>query len=320
MIEQDPLYGTTVWWRLCEWMEQHVRRRVAVDKVPKDLRHLLLNDTRARMARKSLSCHGVLPVEVHQDTWGLKPDWRTLLTKPVTVFLTKSDNPEMAHCCDCLQLLPSSSMSRIEIYGGHRYKLLCGPCFLRKWGTPCMRCGEKFLDGWSYCKPCRQALLEEAEAEHTRPCGQCSAIFFPGPTWPAGAYYSSIPRSRASLLCTPCHARDLHAIRKRLGEQRRRAERFGRAATLTEEEWLVTLEHFEYQCAYCQREAAQAIDHFHPLHLGGGTTADNCAPVCWTCNTSKHKKTPEEWVQECPRVAKPERVERVRAYLASRRG
>lgn len=51
-------------------------------------------------------------------------------------------------------------------------------------------------------------------------------------------------------------------------------------------------------CAYCglRLEAACfSIDHLQPRALGGGNENDNLLPVCASCNSSKGKKTLEQF-------------------------
>lgn len=71
-------------------------------------------------------------------------------------------------------------------------------------------------------------------------------------------------------------------------------------ATLTLMDWFVTLEDFDWQCAYCQARSFQIMCHAFPL-VEKGTTPENCVPACYAC---------------C-RYRKAENV-RVHTYLASR--
>jgi hypothetical protein len=71
-------------------------------------------------------------------------------------------------------------------------------------------------------------------------------------------------------------------------------------ATLTLMDWLVTLEDFHWQCAYCQAKPFQVMCHVAPLSVGG-TTPENCVPACYSC--CRYRKTGDV---------------RVRAYLANR--
>lgn len=61
------------------------------------------------------------------------------------------------------------------------------------------------------------------------------------------------------------------------------ARTLGADATLTLVEWLVTLEDFDWQCAYCQSKPFQMMSHVIPLPVGG-TVPENCVPACYGCN------------------------------------
>lgn len=76
-----------------------------------------------------------------------------------------------------------------------------------------------------------------------------------------------------------------------------RARREGLPATLTEEQWQETLEHFKHVCAYCGTHSWRCVEHATPLPLGG-TTVDNCVPACPMCNVLKRGKTLEEMAVE----------------------
>ena len=78
------------------------------------------------------------------------------------------------------------------------------------------------------------------------------------------------------------------------------ARRLHAQATLTLVDWLMTLDDFDWQCAYCQAKPFQVMSHFVPLPTGG-TTPDNCVPACYSCRASRRKGT--------------DRVDHVQAYL-----
>lgn len=78
----------------------------------------------------------------------------------------------------------------------------------------------------------------------------------------------------------------LTRIGDRVWRARERAIQTNLPATLTVEQWLRTLEHFKWKCAYCGQRLGIIIEHFIPLPLAG-TTADNCVPSCYACNARK---------------------------------
>lgn len=79
---------------------------------------------------------------------------------------------------------------------------------------------------------------------------------------------------------------------ERLASQLSRARRAGVPATLTLYEWIGTLAAFDGKCAYCRVADFTCMEHFIPVELGGGTTADNCVPSCQSCNMLKKAKHP----------------------------
>jgi hypothetical protein len=62
-------------------------------------------------------------------------------------------------------------------------------------------------------------------------------------------------------------------------------------ATLTLAEWLDTLNHFHWRCAYCGEKSFEVMSHITPLP-DGGTTVDNCVPGCYTCIRNNRKDNP----------------------------
>jgi hypothetical protein len=65
----------------------------------------------------------------------------------------------------------------------------------------------------------------------------------------------------------------LTRIGDRVWQARERALQTNLPATLTVKQWLRTLEHFKWKCAYCGQRLGIIIEHFIPLPLAG-TTAD----------------------------------------------
>lgn len=72
-------------------------------------------------------------------------------------------------------------------------------------------------------------------------------------------------------------------VRNHLG----RAREAGTPATLTLNQWLSTLDEFDWMCAYCHNRPYRVLEHARPLSAGGGTTVENCFPSCLNCNARK---------------------------------
>lgn len=68
-----------------------------------------------------------------------------------------------------------------------------------------------------------------------------------------------------------------------------RAKNFGQPATLTLDQWLAVLNHFDRKCAYCQAKPYEVLEHFIPLSVNslGSTAVENCVPSCRGCNVKK---------------------------------
>lgn len=83
----------------------------------------------------------------------------------------------------------------------------------------------------------------------------------------------------------------------RVEGQCKHARTLGAGATLTLMDWLITLEDFDWQCAYCQAQPFQIMSHVIPLPLGG-TTPDNCVPACHKCNIYRRNEQVRVRVQK----------------------
>jgi len=97
--------------------------------------------------------------------------------------------------------------------------------------------------------------------------------------------------------------------------QRRHARKKNAVATLTPEQWIETLEHFDNCCVYCGEELINVQqDHVIPLSAGGGYTKKNMLPACKTCNSSKHSKELEVWYPKQPFFT-PQRLAKIHAWI-----
>lgn len=78
---------------------------------------------------------------------------------------------------------------------------------------------------------------------------------------------------------------------RRTGYNNRRAIVAGEPARLTLSQWLVTLDVFNWNCAYCGGPY-DVLEHFYPIGYGRGTTVINCVPACKLCNRRKANHHP----------------------------
>jgi len=79
---------------------------------------------------------------------------------------------------------------------------------------------------------------------------------------------------------------------------RRRARITRVLATLTAAEWEAILEAADYACIYCGSTKQITQDHLTPISRGGNHTAENVAPACGPCNSSKGAKIVTEFLAE----------------------
>ncbi len=82
-------------------------------------------------------------------------------------------------------------------------------------------------------------------------------------------------------------------------------------ATLTIDEWVAILEQFQGMCVYCQTSPFTVLDHIIPHYADGGTTAEDCIPVCKRCNSRKRDYLVDGSLTYW------ERIEQVRTILRS---
>lgn len=101
----------------------------------------------------------------------------------------------------------------------------------------------------------------------------------------------------------------------RLDIQKKRAIKLGLPATLTLDEWIATLDYFNWTCAYCQGKYT-VIEHFTPLAHGKGTIKENCVPACHACNSLKGTYHPSQ-ITDPTLIAG---IERVYEFIASLEG
>jgi hypothetical protein len=103
---------------------------------------------------------------------------------------------------------------------------------------------------------------------------------------------------------------------RKLRAQLKRAMDNGCLATLTLDEWIITLNDYDWKCAYCQTAPYEHLEHRIPIAHGGGTTVDNCVPACRACYLLKGARHPEE-IRESS--LSPAAQRRVAEYLITRR-
>lgn len=143
-------------------------------------------------------------------------------------------------------------------------------------------------------------------------CADCARILRPDHSytcaWCNASYLSMKPQKPDMDVCWRCTHVSEHVSR-----QLSRARLLDLPATLTIKEWKSTLKYFGEKCAYCYKRPYECLEHYIPLSLQGGTTADNCFPSCYRCNTRKRDKHPNEFVS----LFSAENVARIKDYRNS---
>jgi 5-methylcytosine-specific restriction endonuclease McrA len=226
------------------------------------------------------------------------------------------------HCDDCNKLVRKlSTFSYPNPYTGKpwagKYCLSCINEFEKACEVPCKervhKCGNygcstilpyKLLvqhdkietNGYGYCHTCLEKLVEEA----TITCVTCGCRTME---------YTYISKERST--CKDCYIKP--PLWQAVATQNSRARANNLPATLTDDQWDHALRYFNNKCAYCITEPYQVLEHFMPIIKSGGTTADNCVPACFSCNSKKGGRHPDK----INRLFPSDNLARIREYLAS---
>jgi 5-methylcytosine-specific restriction endonuclease McrA len=163
----------------------------------------------------------------------------------------------------------------------------------------CNNCGRLFperagykIKGNLYCVHCIEGAVEQ-QFMYCQICNKKTASF-------SSSYcYDCYPISRVFA----------SQVSQHLG----RAKAANTPATLTIKQWITTVNYFHEKCAYCQSRPFQVLEHFLPISLGGGTTADNCVPACQQCNSKKGSAHPDKLIYTFPQHV----IDRIKNYLQS---
>jgi hypothetical protein len=131
------------------------------------------------------------------------------------------------------------------------------------------------------------------------------------------AHQACYPSQRTPAPASPARERHMKLEQKYQTEAARvnyhlnQAREQGLPATLTLEQWLQTLNDFQWNCAYCS-SSYTLLEHFVPLVLGRGTVHTNCIPACRSCNTEKGSHYPTLVPIEC---GMSNAIQKVQQYL-----
>lgn len=148
---------------------------------------------------------------------------------------------------------------------------------------PCLNCGAKSKNNRYTRKLCQKCYARLRNG--TRPVSK-----YNGPCCDCGIVDPAI--KFVHKRCRKCHNWFYNNIK--LGNTTQKALKSGTPVMLTEEQWQRVLEHFEYRCAYCDKDIRTnfTIDHVTPLSKGGTHTINNVVPCCKPCNSRKKDRPP----------------------------
>lgn len=91
----------------------------------------------------------------------------------------------------------------------------------------------------------------------------------------------------------PDTARVVSAARK-AAFHRYRSRLRNAEGSFTDEEWRACRDAHGNRCAICREEKKLCVDHIIPLMKGGSNYITNIQPLCFSCNSRKKDKMPEE--------------------------
>lgn len=155
-----------------------------------------------------------------------------------------------------------------------------------------------------YCPTCVPKMLEYYVRQYGSDCSLCHTRFI---------YVWSFPSS--VILCENCKNTNQYSLdilkteHRRIAVNLERTEQSYSLDRLRLNEWLKTLEHFSWKCAYCSGNY-DCLEHFIPVSLGGLTIRSNCVPACNMCNTRKREHYPQD-----VKLIPTEAMQQVQSYL-----
>jgi 5-methylcytosine-specific restriction endonuclease McrA len=151
----------------------------------------------------------------------------------------------------------------------------CGICYaptkkqeLYCYGVPSLKKVGLFWHGSLACLECQESWIKR----HTVVCCDCGSTYVT----------VNVGVAKRCDQCRIAYNSKVNAV----SVEKKRARDKGLSSTMNRSDWIVTLSHFDYRCAYCGDEY-KVIEHFTPVKFGGGTNASNCVPACAKCNQSK---------------------------------
>jgi hypothetical protein len=164
----------------------------------------------------------------------------------------------------------------VPCWNDHRREYIKGCTRL----VSCAKCGQARVVGKG-CKPC--------EAERGR-------LVYADPNSKRATHWERLsPAHRKERARAQYEA---HKDAKLLGCKKWRAARKGAEGSFTFAEWEEVVDRQGGRCAnpFCAKDCNLTIDHVTPLVRGGSNWISNIQGLCGPCNSSKNKRTMQEWL------------------------
>jgi predicted nucleic acid-binding Zn ribbon protein len=117
---------------------------------------------------------------------------------------------------------------------------------------------------------------------------------------------------QSDTACRDRCRRLLYAESYRIARHKEESYRKGRPYNLQLSEWIETLWHYNWRCAFCEGPF-ESLDHFIPVSQGGASWVGNVVPSCLRCQSAKGNLLPDE-IETIPKA----RLEMIARYLERR--
>lgn len=117
---------------------------------------------------------------------------------------------------------------------------------------------------------------------------------------------------QSDTACRDRCRRLLYAESYRIARHKEESYRKGRSYDLQLNEWIETLRHYNWRCAFCGGPF-ESLDHFIPVSRGGASWVGNVVPSCLRCQAAKGDLLPDE-IETIPKA----RLEMIARYLERR--
>lgn len=225
-------------------------------------------------------------------------------------------------CTKCKEILPKTSYYFART--NDNFHTTCKKCDSKRkeYGEPLEI--KEIIDGKLQCNVCEEWLPANNDFFHndstkkfglTYTCKECSSK--KSKEWTENnrdrvrkrniKWRQNPENRRKNNICSNNYAKTPKGkLMRRMGSEKRRTRLLNLPNSLSQQEWIDTLEYFNYTCVYCGMTEKESLisnkeslhqEHIIPLSRNGGYIKKNIVPSCRCCNSSKGNKTLEEFYQ-----------------------